>query len=68
MAQRIIISRMPSSIMEKAQSSTEPKAMGVKMMRKMRMSLMKKLIIFIFVNCKALGVKCLKLKKQIVKH
>jgi hypothetical protein len=41
MAQRIIINRIPSSIMEKAQSSIEPKAMGVKMMRKMRMDLMR---------------------------
>jgi hypothetical protein len=44
MAQRMMIKRMPSSINEKAQSSTEPKAMGVKMRRKMRMDLMKKLI------------------------
>jgi len=40
MAQRITISRIPSSITEKAHSSTEPKAMGVKMMRRMRMDLM----------------------------
>jgi hypothetical protein len=47
MAQSMMIKRMPSSIMEKAQSSTEPKAMGVKMRRKMRMDLMKKLNIVI---------------------
>jgi hypothetical protein len=64
MAQRIIIDRIPSSIMEKAQSSIEPKAIGVKMMRRMRMSLIEELIIFIFVNCKALGVKCLKPKNK----
>lgn len=36
---------MPSSMREKAQSSMEPKAIGVKIMRSMRMSLMRKLII-----------------------
>jgi hypothetical protein len=41
-AQRMKISRMPSSMMENAQSSMEPKAMGVKIIRKMRMSLMNK--------------------------
>jgi hypothetical protein len=40
MAQRIIINRMPSSIMEKAQSSIEPKAIGVKIIKRMRMDLM----------------------------
>jgi hypothetical protein len=37
----MMINKMPSSIMEKAQSSMEPKAMGVKMIRKMRMDLMR---------------------------
>jgi hypothetical protein len=41
MLQRMMINKMPSSIMEKAQSSIEPKAMGVKMRRKMRMDLMR---------------------------
>jgi len=36
----MMIRRMLSSITEKAQSSMEPKAMGVKTMRKMRRSLM----------------------------
>jgi hypothetical protein len=34
MLQRIMMKRIPSSMTEKAQSSMEPKAMGVKMMRK----------------------------------
>jgi hypothetical protein len=38
---RIMIKRMPSSIREKAQSSLEPKAMGVKMMSATRINLMK---------------------------
>jgi len=38
-----MINKMPSSMMEKDQSSTEPKAMGVKIMRNMRISLMRKL-------------------------
>jgi hypothetical protein len=38
--QRMMIKRMPSSMMEKAQSSMEPKAIGVKRIRKMRMDLM----------------------------
>jgi len=57
-AHRIMTKRIPRSMTEKAQSSMEPKAMGVKMIRKMRMSVIEELIIFIFVNCKALGVKC----------
>ena len=44
-------------MIEKAQSSMEPKAMGVKTIRKIRINLMKWFNIFIFVNCKALGVK-----------
>jgi len=43
----MMIKRIPSSIKEKAQSSMEPKAMGVKMRRRMRMSLMKWLNIVI---------------------
>jgi len=39
MAQRIIIKRMPNSMREKAHSSIEPKAMGVDMIRKIRMKL-----------------------------
>jgi hypothetical protein len=39
MAQRTIIKRMPSSTSEKAHSSTEPKAMGVKIIRPIRMKL-----------------------------
>ncbi len=39
MLQRIMINKMPSSMMEKAQSSTEPKAMGVKIIRMIRISL-----------------------------
>ena len=42
MAQRMMIKRMPSSINEKAQSSTEPKAMGVKMRRRIKINLMNK--------------------------
>jgi hypothetical protein len=41
MAHRIIISRMLSSIEEKAQSSIEPKAMGVKISKKMRINVIK---------------------------
>jgi hypothetical protein len=37
----MMINKMPSSIMEKAQSSMEPKAMGVKIMKMMRMDLMR---------------------------
>jgi hypothetical protein len=40
MDQRTMIKRMPSSMSEKAQSSTEPKAMGVKINRPIRMKLM----------------------------
>ncbi len=47
MAQRMRIKRMPSSMEEKAQSSIEPKAMGVKIMRRMRMDLMTMSIIMI---------------------
>jgi hypothetical protein len=39
--QRIMIKRIPSSIIEKAQSSMEPKAMGVKIIRRMRIYLIK---------------------------
>jgi hypothetical protein len=39
MAQRMMINRMPSSIREKAQSSTEPKAMGVKMIKRIKITL-----------------------------
>jgi hypothetical protein len=39
--------RIPSSMTEKAQSSMEPKAMGVKMMRKMRMSVISVLSIIV---------------------
>jgi hypothetical protein len=46
-AQRIMINRMPSSMTEKAQSSTEPKAMGVKTIKKMRMDLMTMSIMFL---------------------
>jgi hypothetical protein len=42
MAQRMMIKRMPSSINEKAQSSTEPKAMGVKMRRRIKINLINK--------------------------
>jgi len=45
MAQRMMINRMPSSMREKAQSSIEPKARGVKMIRRMSINLIKKLII-----------------------
>jgi hypothetical protein len=41
----MMINKMPSSMTENAQSSTEPKAVGVKMMRRMRTSLMTELII-----------------------
>jgi len=44
----MMIKRMPSSINEKAQSSTEPKAMGVKMRRRMRISFIRKLNIVIW--------------------
>jgi hypothetical protein len=40
MAQRMMIRRIPSSINEKAQSSTEPKMMGVNINKPMRRSLM----------------------------
>jgi hypothetical protein len=40
MAQRTIIKRMPSSTSEKAHSSTEPKAMGVKIRRIIKISFM----------------------------
>jgi hypothetical protein len=40
MAQRIRITRMPSSTREKAHSSIEPKNIGVKIKRKIKMSLM----------------------------
>jgi hypothetical protein len=45
MDQRTIISKMPSSMMEKAQSSMDPKAMGVKIMRKNKVSLIIRLTI-----------------------
>jgi hypothetical protein len=45
MAQRIMINKIASSVIEKAQGSMEPKAAGVKIRRKMRRSLMKVLII-----------------------
>jgi flagellar biosynthesis protein FlhB len=45
MAQRMRINRIPSSIKENAQSSTEPKAMGVKTMREIMMNLIRELII-----------------------
>jgi hypothetical protein len=38
---RMITNRMPSSINEKAQISIEPKAIGVKMKREIRMSFMR---------------------------
>jgi hypothetical protein len=47
MAQRIMIKRMPSSIREKAQTSIDPSAMGVETRRKIRISLMRRLIIVI---------------------
>ena len=40
MAQRTIIKRMPSSTDERAHSSTEPKAMGVKINRTIRIIFM----------------------------
>jgi hypothetical protein len=40
-AKRIMIKRMPSSIREKAQISTEPKARGVKMIKEIRMNLIR---------------------------
>jgi hypothetical protein len=40
MAHKMIMSRMPSSIKENAQSSIEPKAMGVKIKRNIRINLM----------------------------
>jgi hypothetical protein len=40
MAQRTIMRRMPTSINEKAHSSIEPKAMGVKISKKMRINFM----------------------------
>jgi hypothetical protein len=42
---RIIIKRIPSSIKEKAQTSIEPKAMGVNISKKMRINFMIVLII-----------------------
>jgi hypothetical protein len=45
MAQRIMINKMASSMIEKAQGSMEPKAAGVKIRRKIRRSLMRVLII-----------------------
>jgi hypothetical protein len=45
MAQRMRTNRIPSSIKENAQSSTEPKAMGVKTMREIMMNLIRELII-----------------------
>jgi hypothetical protein len=38
-AHRMTIKRMPNSMIEKAQSSTDPKATGVKISKRMRMSL-----------------------------
>jgi len=38
-AQRTRISRIPSSIRENAQSSTEPKATGVKMIKRIKITL-----------------------------
>ncbi len=61
-AQTMMINKMPSSIIEKAQSSMEPKAMGVKMMRKIRISLMRELIIAQSLKLKAES-KTPKLKK-----
>jgi len=43
--QRIIINRIPSSINEKAQSSIEPKVMGVKISKKIRINFVIVLII-----------------------
>ena len=43
----MMINRMPSSMIEKAQSSMEPKAMGVMMINATRMNLMKWLNIVI---------------------
>jgi hypothetical protein len=40
-AKRMITNRMPNSINEKAQSSMEPKAMGVNINRKIRMNLIR---------------------------
>jgi hypothetical protein len=39
MAQRMIINRIPISMREKARSSTEPKAMGVKMIKRIKITL-----------------------------
>jgi hypothetical protein len=47
MAQRIMMNKMPSSMTEKAQSSMEPKAMGVKMIRKTSRSVMRVLSIIV---------------------
>jgi hypothetical protein len=44
-AQRIMINKIASSMIEKAQGSMEPKAVGVKIRRKMMRSLMRVLII-----------------------
>jgi len=62
MAHRIIISRIPSSIREKAQSSIEPKAMGVNISKKMRINFMIVLIIAQSSKLKAKDKKSIKFK------
>jgi hypothetical protein len=47
MVQRMMIKRMPSSIRENAQSSTEPKNIGVKIKRRIRRNLIRMSIIVI---------------------
>src|SRR4030042_4312265 len=47
MAHRMTMRRMANSMIEKAQSSTEPKATGVKISKRMRISLMRRLDIVI---------------------
>ena len=56
--------RMPSSISEKAHSSTEPKAMGVKIIRPMRMKLIMQLIIAESSKFKALHCLCVNAKMR----
>jgi hypothetical protein len=63
MAQRMMINRMPSSMREKAWSSFEPKAMGVKMIRRMSIDLIKKLII---AQSSKLEAQSIKLNQKVI--
>jgi hypothetical protein len=60
-AQRTIMRRMPSSINEKAQSSIEPKIMGVKISKKIRIYFM---TLSIIAQSSKLKAQCSKQKMQ----